>query len=186
MNTTMAKQAKSTDNEYNEFFAVPDDGLVVQADDIAGYWDPDKSEIRCIPRSVKLFDNTQDKTRASALIYCEATTKCLVKNRDDDGNAKYRVVEKGTMVGIWYKPGMRPLENMAGVEVHIKKTDKTVDTGKALPMVIFEVKGSAERKPIPVTEDRRDRSRGHKTPFDRDQPKSELPAQKEETDNIPF
>lgn len=154
------------DDDFEDM-ELPDDSSLITGD-VEGYWDPLKTAIRCKPVSVKLFDGNIDPKKPSILIIAELTLPCIVayKENADDEEWSFRKAKPGTMVGVWYKPGMRGIVNKAGVDCYVRLTDKTKDTDKPNPMKIYEVRAGAGGMRIPITEDIRNKSAGITTDFD--------------------
>jgi hypothetical protein len=150
-----------------EDMALPDDSSLITGD-VEGYWDPEKTAIRCMPLSVKLFDGNIDSRKPAILIIAELVLPCKIayKAEADDKEWSYRKAKPGTMVGIWYKPGMRGIVCKAGVDCYIKLTEDTKDTGKGNPMKIYEVRAGAGGTRIPMSEDVRHKSARATTDFD--------------------
>ncbi len=163
--------AKSQPEGNDEFFNVPvPENWTRVSDDVKGYWDPEKSSIRCKPLSVKLFDGQefegQDGRRPSVLIIAELTAACPLKVKDDSNEWTYEKGQKGDIVGIWYKPGMRPIRRLSGVECFIQESGER-DIGKGNPMKLYDVRsGTPEKgKRLLVTDDSRDETREMYTDF---------------------
>jgi len=131
--------------------------FAIQSDDVVGYSAFEKAPIRCIPRSVKMFDSNMDKSKPSILIFCQLTAQCVVSLKKEDGasEGQLMIANKGDMVGVWGKPGMRSIRNLCGVEVWIKHTGEK-DTGKPLPMKTFDVKAAGRGTRLPVEDNRKD------------------------------
>lgn len=154
------------DDDFEDM-EIPDDASLITGD-VEGYWDPTKTAIRCKPVSVKLFDGNIDKKKPAILIIAELTQPCKIafKAEANDEEWSYRKAKIGTMVGIWYKPGMRGIVHKAGVDCYIRLTDKVKDTGKPNDMKIYEVRAGAGGMRIPIAEDVRHKSAGNTTDFD--------------------
>lgn len=150
-----------------EDMALPDDSSLITGD-VEGYWDPEKSAIRCRPISVKLFDGNIDARKPAILIIAELVLPCNIayKAEADDKEWSYRKAKPGTMVGMWYKPGMRGIACKAGVDCYVKLTEDTKDTGKGNAMKIYEVRAGAGGTRIPISEDVRHKSARATTDFD--------------------
>lgn len=167
----MAKQQSAALKEPEELetfasdfedFEAPE-GATEITGDIVGYWDFTKSAIRCIPRSVKMFDGQLDPKKVSCLILAELTRAIPVQVKNDNEENVYVKAPVGQMVGIWYKPGMRAIVNKCGKEVYIKrdpKKDKITNKKMkdAKPMKGFLVMAAPGGIKIPIIEDARDES----------------------------
>lgn len=138
--------------------------LANRDEDVVGYWEPSQLPIHCIPRTVRLFDSSIDKSKFSALITAEALSPTVIEN-EKDGKTVQWLCKKGDMVGVWYKPGMRGIASTAGVPTVITETGEKKDVGKGNPMTVYSVRATGGT-PLPITNDSRNKSAGMKTPFD--------------------
>lgn len=149
-----------------EDMALPEDSSLITGD-VEGYWEPTMTAIRCKPISVKLFDGNLDKKKPGILLVCELVLPCKIAYKEPgEEEWSYRRAAAGTMVGVWYKAGMRGIVNKAGVDCYIRLTDKEKDTGKPNPMKIYEVRAGAGGYRVPITEDVRNQSASLPTDFD--------------------
>jgi hypothetical protein len=172
---------------------VAPEGFEKRSDDLVGFWDYELTPIRCIPRAAKLMDNHVEKDKPSILLIVELTAPCgAVPGKKEDEEGEPFVAPEGSLVGIWYKPGMRKIRDLGGVEVFMK-FDGEKDTGKPSPMKVFEVQSAKLGTRIPVTDDIRDKSRPIRgndgkyvklTDFDSRRPASEVT--KEDASPLPF
>jgi len=128
--------------------------------DVVGFWDPELTPIQCIPLSVKLFDGNIDKDKPSILLTVELVKAAGVRPTKDGEGAVGQpfAAPPGSLVGVWYKPGMKAVRDLCGVEVFIRLTGEK-DTGKPNPMKTFEVTSEKNGTRVPVTEDLRDKSK---------------------------
>jgi hypothetical protein len=133
-------------------------GFTDQSSDIIGFYDPDHQEaIHFIPKEAILQDSKLDPKKVSILIIGELVADCqLAPGGEDTGE----VIDgkSGDQIGIWAKPGMRSLRNLAGAEVYMYP-DGAKDTGKPNPMTVFKIGAKTRGEKLPVIEDRRDKSR---------------------------
>ncbi len=162
------------------------EGASLITGDVSGYWDPEKSAIRCKPISCKMFDGEIESNKVSILIIAELTTKNILKSKDAEGEWEYNEVPAGTMAGIWYKPGMRGIVKKMGVDCYIKYVAEQ-DTGKPNPMKVYEVKAPAGGTLIPIIEDTREDSAEVVTDFHTKKPKKKnRPSSEEEPEEDDF
>jgi len=148
-----------------EDVALPEGGSEISGD-IVGYWDYKKSAIRCIPRSVKMFDGNIEPNKVSCLVMVELTQPCLVYTKEDSESEPVLVrAPIGQTVGIWYKPGMRAIVNKEGIDCYIKRNpekDKITNNMKTVkdpnPMKAFLVIAGPGGTKIPIIEDARNES----------------------------
>lgn len=168
-------------------------GFSKQGGDIVGFWDPEVCPIQCKPLFVKLFDSNLEPQKPSMLLTVEITKALPARPAKDEGDELF-VAPKGSLIGIWYKPGMRALRDRCGVETWVKQTGEK-DTGKPNPMKLYEVTGNDKGTRVPVAEDLRDKSRpyskgdgtfGNLTDFDSKRPASQSVSNGSAPDELPF
>lgn len=147
-----------------EDFDLPEGASEISGD-IVGYWDWEKSAIRCIPRSVKMFDGSLEPHKVSCLVMAELTRPCKVYTTEEDKTKTYQLAPVGQMVGIWYKPGMRSIVGKCGIDCYIKRDeskDKITKNMKGVkdpnPMKGFLVMAGPGGTKIPIIEDMREES----------------------------
>jgi hypothetical protein len=127
--------------------------------DLVGFWDPDFTPIHCIPRSVKLFDGNIEPDKPSILLTVELVKAAGVRPpKDAEGGEAPFAAPPGSLVGVWYKPGMRAIRDLCGVPVWMTQEGEK-DTGKPNPMKLFDVRSDKTGTRIPVTEDTREESK---------------------------
>lgn len=139
----------------------------VVTSDVVGYWnsDGDIPITGVLEVGVIAIDSGIDKTKPSMLFKVKATVPTVVMDQDDNEN----ICRVGDLVGVWYKPGMRDIRTLGGLEVTISRDEKKdKDTGKGNPMKAFEVRGprGATGQLLRLTEDRREKSLQVATIFD--------------------
>jgi hypothetical protein len=172
----------------------PPENYQNQGGDAKAFWDPDLCAVLCIPKTAKLFDGNQDPKKPSMLIIAQLCARLpmrLAKEKDAPPDSKGEVIvcNPGDMIGIWGKPGMRDIRDLAGVKTWIKKTDKRLDVGKGKPMVVYDVRAPERGERIPVVEDVRNKSAGVSTFLDvKVRPKADTGHSPKagEDDDIPF
>jgi hypothetical protein len=123
-----------------------------RSSDIKGFWDHEQGPLYFKPMTAKVFDGQKkiDNRKPTILIIGE----CLgpVKCKDKDGNVKE--LQKGDIVGLWGKPGMRDIRGSKGVAVMLKYTGEK-DIGKAKPMKTFDVYSADGGTPLQIEQDSR-------------------------------
>ena len=142
-------------------------GAKERSSDIVGTWDPERSgPIACIPQHATVQDGKKfDKTKPMCLIFVTLTKPCMVAvkgDEDDDDERPLKQANAGDMVGIWAKPGMRDIRMFCGAEVFLARDpSRDKDIGKGNDMKAFRVVSANDGgKLIPLSEDRRDKSKG--------------------------
>jgi hypothetical protein len=139
-------------------------GFTDQSLDVVGFYDPDvQADIQFVPNEAVLSDSTIEPRKVSILVFGTLVEDCKLVETSKSGN----VIEgkKGDSVGIWAKPGMRALRNLAGVHV-VMYPDGEKDTGKPNPMTLFKVLAAKKGSKLSITEDRRDKSKAAETWLD--------------------
>jgi hypothetical protein len=134
---------------------------------ILGYYEPTESgAIQFVITGVRLLDNTQDKSKSSALILAELHAPAHLRvNSPVKTEQVLKEFPKGTGFGIWAKAGMRDLQNLQGaiVWMSIAGYQKMKDDGKKKnAMVLFSIKKSNKGGaggPLKLLEDARVESR---------------------------
>lgn len=135
-------------------------GYEDQSADIVGFWDQESEAIHFIPMEVRVMDSSLDKTKTSELI----VGKLVDGNDLLDSDGKDIHCEPGMVVGVWAKPGMAALANLAGVKVYMY-LDGYKDTGKKSKMAVFAVLARTKGDTLPVARDTRTFSRDAKDPL---------------------
>jgi hypothetical protein len=130
------------------------EGFTKQVGDIVGTW-VRCSPIQGFPRSAKLMDSRIDDSKSAALILWEITAPCII-----DVEGEYKLAEVGSMVGVWYKAGMRSVRWLRDVEVWMKENPAEMwkDVGKGNEMITFDIRAPKRGAPMLVLEDFRDGS----------------------------
>ena len=157
------------------------EGYAEVAEDIVGFWNPDIYHlIHVVPKEAKVFDNKVDPTRVSTLILAKLVDAALLSAKDDDKQDITVEGKPGDMIGIWGKPGLRQkLMNMANKDCFICPNGEK-DVGRPQPMKLFSVRAKGTGGPLPLVEDRRDKSKGAETWW------SFPNVSDEDDDSIPF
>lgn len=163
--------------------AKPPSGYKNQSTDVVGMWSPELSDsIHFVPKGVKLFDSSIDKSKPSCLVIGSLIDPCTLVTREDGEDEPVDGIT-GSIVGVWYKPGMRALLNLQGVKVWITP-DGEKDIGKPSPMKLFKVLAPEVGQRLSILEDSRKLSLGVKTSFDAVARKA--PEQGDSQEQIPF
>lgn len=157
--------------------------------DLVGFYDFKGAEntIFFVPIDVILMDSNIKKTQPAALIRARLVKPCKVKMAARAGGEIIQA-NKGDMIGIWYKPGMRNLATCAGAECQMYQEGST-DTSQPSEMLDFRIakKHGQEGHKLPIVEDRRDKS-ANESVFGLTQTsgKSVTPATPNNYDTAPF
>jgi hypothetical protein len=134
-------------------------GYQKQSTDIVGFWDQESSPaIHFIPLEAKVFDSQLDKSKPSTLVIGKLVDACALTTSDDEAITG----QPGELIGVWFKPGMAALKDLAGVKVFMYGTGE-IDTGKPNPMKTYDVHSTGKGNRLVVTDDKRDKSRGVNT-----------------------
>lgn len=139
--------------------------------DIVGFWKPEHQRaIHIIPIEAKLFDGDQDKSKPSILIFAKLVESAVLINSDGDKTTG----NPGDMIGVWGKPGLRALRNLAGIPCFIFPSGEK-DVGKGNPMQLFKVGSKGIGKRLQIVEDMRIKSRQVATWLDDNASSAEAP-----------
>jgi hypothetical protein len=147
--------------------SAPPDDFKVAGGDLAGYWESAAQETRkadakegsppvtFTPLFVSLSDSKLEKTKSSTLVHGRLEAPCLLRCAEkEDG---YKVFPKGTLFGIWTKPGMKPLGALGGTVVWMANSGFK-DVGKESDMALYDIRYKGEGQKLQIHEDRRDHS----------------------------
>jgi len=140
-------------------YAAPE-GYTKQTDDVAGFWLPTTGPLHFIPKEVRLSDSKIDEAKPSCLVIGELVdaTELTV------GDGEMVAGKPGDPIGVWYKPGMSALKELAGVKVFMFE-DGELDTGKPSKMKLYEVTAAKKGGKLQVVADNRKKSRKAPTAF---------------------
>ncbi len=161
---------------------VPDDsdgppaGFEQASGDLVGYWEsaspPSRNSegkqgsgpVLFTPLWVTLSDSDLDEKKTSTLLHGRLERDCLLRSANKEEG--YKVFPKGAMFGIWTKPGMKPIQSLAGavvwmrngIEVRKGEIHYFKEIGKPSPMVLYDIRNQGKGNKITIREDRRDHS----------------------------
>ena len=129
---------------------------------------PGHGPIHFEPIDCVLSDSKLEDHKTSTLLFAKLLRPAVLRSANEgEGLKRY---EAGALIGIWTKPGMKPLQQLAGVPVWMRnglemakqggKTELAYfkDIGKPSPMVQFDIRFKNKGKTLPVREDRRVKS----------------------------
>lgn len=116
-------------------------GYEEKTSDLVGFWNPELGPLHFIPLHVKAFDSHIEPTKPSIIIVGHSVGQN--KLVDEDGEPV--TSEPGDMIGVWYKPGMIRLKDLANTKVFLYLTGEQ-DTGKPNPMKTFSVNAPKDVK----------------------------------------
>lgn len=174
--------------------SAPPEGFEAASTDIAAYWEPASpgkgrgskeaakdpkywtmeeygfrpgsapilfQPIDCVLSDSKLA--TEEAPKSSTLLFGKLLKPAVLKSAAEDEG--YKRFEAGSIIGIWTKPGMRPLQQLAGAQVWMRNGQEVngklvyfKDIKKPSPMVQFDIRHKGTGKSLPVREDRRVKS----------------------------
>ena len=146
------------------------EGLRRFTGDVLGFHDPEtQGPIYGIPRGAKISDSKIDPKKPSSFVIFELIEPCEYTEGTGD-EAVTLTAQKGEMVGVWTKGGMRALRNMCGLPVFMVHTGEKKLKGRPAaqdPMKTYDFHvGKGKPAPIPIIEDTREKSSGEKSMFD--------------------
>lgn len=189
----VAAQNTGTDvsERYEDDNDAPPQGFEQVAGDIVAYWEPaspgkgtgskeaakdpkywhseqhgfrkGSGPITFTPIDCVLSDSKLDDSKTSTLLFAKLEKPALLRSAVEDEG--FKTFDKGSLIGIWTKPGMKPLQSLAGTQVWMRNGQEVngtlvyfKDIGKPSPMVQFDIRHRTGGKTLPVREDRRDKS----------------------------
>jgi hypothetical protein len=149
--------------------AIPE-GLTKHTGDVLGFHDLEsQGPIHGIPRGAKISDSKIDPKKPSSFVIFELLSPCEYTEGTGD-EAETKQAQKGDMVGVWTKGGMRPLRNLCGREVFMFHTGEKKLKGRPAaqdPMKTYDFHvGKGKPMLIPIIEDTREKSVNEKSMFD--------------------
>lgn len=155
--------------------SAPPEGFEQASGDLAGYWESASPESRqsaakegslpvlFTPLFVTLSDSELEKRKTSTLLHARLEAPCVLRSANKEEG--YKEFPKGTLFGIWTKPGMKPLGSLGGAVVWMRngvevagKVQLFKDIGKPSPMVMFDIRNKGAGSKLKVRDDRRDQS----------------------------
>jgi hypothetical protein len=136
------------------------EGYKEKSSDLVGFWNPAKGPLHFIPRFARAFDSKLEAIKHSVIIMGEAVGAHTLTNADHEDVA----CESGDMIGVWYKPGMNAIKDLADVRVFMFPSGQK-DTGKPNPMVEYSVSHAKDGNPLLITDDFRKKSIHTSLPF---------------------
>ena len=140
--------------------------------DLIGFWNPEKGPVHFIPRFARSFDSKVEQHKTSIIIMGEAIDAMTLLNKDHDEVS----CKKGDMIGVWYKPGMNAIKDLADVAVFMYPSGQQA-TGKPNPMTTFKVGHQRDGNPLLITDDFRKKSLHTSLPFPlKNKPKNSAPV----------
>lgn len=154
----------------------PPKGFEQASGDLVGYWEsaspPSRTSeekhgsgpVLFTPLWVTLSDSDLDNKKTSTLLHGRLEKDALLRSANKEEG--YKVFPKGSMFGIWTKPGMKPIQSLAGavvwmrngIEVRKGEIQYFKEIGKPSPMVLFDIRNQGKGSKITIREDRRDQS----------------------------
>jgi hypothetical protein len=154
------EMSESTPHEPRQQYAMPE-GYEKKTVDLVGFWNQDAGPLHFIPRSARAFDNKVEKSKHSILIMGESVGTNPVINADEE---RFEC-KAGDVIGVWYKPGMVAVKDLADVRVFMFASGEK-DTGKPNPMTTYEVGSAKNGTTLYITEDFRKTSLYTALPFE--------------------
>ena len=124
---------------------------------------PGSGPILFEPIDCVLSDSKLEDTKTSTLLFGKLLKPAVLRSAvEDEGFKRF---EAGSLIGIWTKPGMKPLQQLAGAQVWMRNGQEVnqqlvyfKDIGKPSPMVQFDIRHKGTGRKLPVREDRRNKS----------------------------
>jgi hypothetical protein len=143
-----------------------------KSSDLIGFWNPAKGPVHFVPRFARSFDSNLESNKTSIIIMGQAIDAMVLSNKEhDDVQCK-----AGDMIGVWYKPGMNAIKDLADVAVFMFPSGHQ-QTGKPNPMVTFKIAHQKDGNPLLITDDFRKKSLHTSLPFPlKNKPKNSAPV----------
>jgi len=151
-------------------YSIPE-GLRRFTGDVLGFHDlEEQGPIFGIPRGAKISDSKLDPSKPSSFVIFELIEPTTYTEGTGD-EAVTLTAQKGEMVGVWTKGGMRGLRNLCDLPVFMAHSGEKKLKGRpaaqsAMKTFDFHV-GKGPTKAIPIIEDTREKSAGVKSMFDK-------------------
>lgn len=135
-------------------------GYQKQTTELVGFWDPETSgPLHAIPLYIIVADSNIEPEKPSTLVFMQVVDKVTVLAPGEDGEVLD--AKPGELVGVWAKPGMIALKNLAGQKVYMAYIGEK-DTGKPNPMKLFDIFSPGKGNVLKIETDRREKSKGRK------------------------
>jgi hypothetical protein len=166
MKTIMAKENKLVIPKVDP----APEGYKKKTTDLVGFWNMEKGAVHFTPKFARVFDSDIDPTKPSILLIGDAVGGNPINIKTDKKDADGKMVLKegtakdGDAIGVWYKPGMSPVKDLANVKVYMYVIGE-LDTGKPNKMVTFDVLSKSDGQTLFITEDYRKHSTHVSLPF---------------------
>lgn len=145
-------------------------GLRKYTGDVLGFHDLEtQGPIHGIPRGAKISDSKLDATKPSSFVIFELLSPTKYTEGTGEETTEHDA-QKGDMVGVWTKGGMRALRNCCNLEVFMVHTGERKLKGRPAgqdPMKTYDFHvGAGKPALIPIIEDTRERSSAVKSMFE--------------------
>lgn len=140
-------------------YAIPE-GYAEQSGDIVGFWAPELNPtIHFTPTEARAFDSKLEPKKSSVLVMGILKDPIpLIRDKEEVAG------KAGDTIGVWYKPGMKAIRDLAGVPVFMFASGE-LDTGKPNPMIVFKVFAKSKGQSLLMSEDFREKSTDNELPF---------------------
>ena len=136
------------------------EGYKEKSSDITGFWNQANGPVHFVPRFARVFDSKLDPLKHSVIIMGEAVgPMTLLSKEHDDVECK-----AGDIIGVWYKPGMNAIKDLADVSVFMYPSGVKA-TGKPNDMVTYTIAHKKDGNPLLITDDYRKKSSHTTLPF---------------------
>jgi len=139
--------------------AVPE-GYKKRTTELVGFWNMEKGPVHFIPKFARVFDSDIENSKPSILLIGDSVGGNPIMAKDGEE----KTASDSQPIGIWYKPGMSAVKDLAGVKVFMYITGEQ-DTGKPNPMKTFDVLSKQDGQTLFITEDYRKKSTHVALPF---------------------
>jgi len=135
-------------------------GYAKRSTEVKGFWIEGETPVHFVPKLARAVDNSIDARKCSVLVIGES----MGDNELQTSDGEVFTDKKGDLIGVWYKPGMLPLKDLANVPVYMYRIGER-DTGKPNPMKLYDVLSPKTGEELLITGDFRVRSLRQELPF---------------------
>ncbi len=150
-------------NDKEKKVAVPNnipEGYKKRTTELVGFWNMERGALHFIPKTARVFDSDIEPSKPSILLIGDSVGINPITDKDGKDLAS----ADGQPIGVWYKPGMSSVKDLANVKVFMYITGE-LDTGKPNPMKTFDVLSKQDGQTLFITEDFRKKSTHVSLPF---------------------
>lgn len=159
-NAVATNGEETTTQEDVKQYDAPD-GYEERTSDLVGFWNHELGPVHFVPLYAKAFDSHIEPNKPSVIVVGHSVDA----NKLVDSDGHEFVCASGDLIGVWYKPGMIRLKNLANIRVFMQYSGEQ-DTGKPNAMKTFKVMSrEKEGSELKLQDDYRKKSKHIALPF---------------------